>query len=285
MAPRGRAEPEANTEIANLLRSIRDDAGITAAGKAGELIGVSQSTISRWEKGVMVPSPDDAERYARALKAPAAQRRQLIAMARDLHEQHRATAPARVRVSRAASHEKRVLRNEQRAKRISWFHPLLMPGALQTADYIRAVMSSGTLTPAQIEERVSARLQRVQVIRDESRHYTFILTAGSLGWRFGTPDMMVRQIERLIEASQWPNISLGVIHWGTQVTVFPSCGFDLYDDHTAVVGVVGGTAYYNDPKDVKGYVAMFERLKLLAVWGDAARTELRRVADEYRALL
>jgi hypothetical protein len=29
---------------------------------------------------------------------------------------------------------------------------------------------------------------------------------------------------------------------GTKVNVFPPCGFDLDDDHTAVVGVVGRTA-------------------------------------------
>jgi hypothetical protein len=38
------------------------------------------------------------------------------------------------------------------------------------------------------------------------------------------------------------NVKLGLIPWGTKVNVFPPCGFDLDDDHTAVVGVVGRTA-------------------------------------------
>jgi hypothetical protein len=42
--------------------------------------------------------------------------------------------------------------------------------------------------------------------------------------------------------------------------VFPSCGFDLGDDRTAVVGVAGGTAYYNDSNGVAQYVGMFEKL-------------------------
>ena len=57
------------------------------------------------------------------------------------------------------------------------------------------------------------------------------------------------------------NVKLGLIPWGTKVNVFPPCGFDLDDDHTAVIGIVGWTAYYNDSNDVALYVGMFEKLK------------------------
>ncbi len=40
------------------------------------------------------------------------------------------------------------------------------------------------------------------------------------------------------------------------LTASSPCGFDLYEEHTVVVGVIGGSAYYNDPADVAGYVAM-----------------------------
>jgi transcriptional regulator with XRE-family HTH domain len=285
MAPRERSEPAANPEIANLLRRIRDDAGVTSGGRAGQLIGVSQATISRWEKGTLIPSPEDADRYARALGASAASRRELVDMALDLHEQHQATTPpARVALGRSAYHEKRVLRNERRAKRISWFHPLLLPGALQTSAYVRAVMSSGDLSLAEVDERVSTRLKRARVIEATDRQLTFVLTTGALGWRVGNPEVMAQQIEYLIEADRRTNVRLGVIPWGTEVKVFPPCGFDIYDDHTVVVGVVGGAAYYNDPKDVALYVAMFTKLEQLAVWGDDARAELQRIAADYRGL-
>ena len=74
-----------------------------------------------------------------------------------------------------------------------------------------------------------------------------------------------------------------MIPWGVEGHVFPPCGFDLYDEHTAVVGVVGGSAYYNDPADVARYVTMLAALERLASFGDQARTELRRTADAYRA--
>lgn len=284
MAPRGRSKPVANVAIANLLRKIRDDAGLTSAGKAGELISVSQATVSRWESGRQVPSPEDADWYARELHAPADMRRQLVAMVQDLHQQHRAPAPTQVTLAQSAAHERRVLRNEKRALRISWFHPLLLPGTLQTPDYVRAVMSSGTLSPQQIEERITARLERAKMIDETHRQFTFILTNGAPGWRVGSPDVMASQLGHVVQASQRPNVRIGVIPWGTEVDVFPPCGFDIYDNTTVVVGVVGGAEYYNDRKRVALYVQMFNQLEQLAVFGDEARAELRRIADEYRRL-
>lgn len=283
--PRGRSQPVAHSEIAKLLRKIRDDAGVSSGVEAGRLAGFSQAKVSRMEAGRFVPSPEDADRYARALGASAAIRRQLVAMARDFHEQHRALAPARVSLSRsAATHEQRVRRNEARSRNISVFHPLVIPGLLQTEEYIRAVFTSGTLPQPEVDARVAARLARTEILHEPGRQFTFVLTTGALGWHVGSPEVMVRQVEHIAELSRLPHLRVGVIPWGVEATVFPPCGFDLYDEHTAVVGVVGGSAYYNDPADVARYVAMLAALERLAVFGDAARGELRQIADQYRNL-
>jgi len=283
--PRGRSQPVAHSEIAKLLRKIRDDAGVSSGVEAGRLAGFSQAKVSRMEAGRFVPSPQDADRYARALGASAALRRQLVAMAQDLHEQHRALAPARVSLSRsAAAHEQRVRRNEARSTHISVFHPLVIPGLLQTEEYIRAVFTSGTLPQPEVDARVAARLARAEILEEPGHQFTFVLTTGVLGWRVGSPEVMVRQIEHITELSWRPHLRVGVIPWGVEATVFPPCGFDLYDEHTAVVGVIGGSAYYNDPADVARYVAMLAALERLAVFGDAARGALRKIADQYRDL-
>ncbi len=283
--PRGRSQPVAHGEIAKLLRKIRDDAGMTSGTEAGRRAGFSQAKVSRMEAGRLVPSPEDADHYARALGASAAVRHQLVAMARDLHEQHRAAAPARVAVSRsAAAHEQRVRRNEARSTHISVFHPIVIPGLLQTAEYIRAIFASGTLSAAAAQARVAERLLRAHILEEPGRQFTFVLTAGALGWRVGGTEVMARQVEHIAEVSRRPHVRVGVIPWGVEATVFPPCGFDLYDEHTVVVGVIGGSAYYNDPADVARYVAMLSALERLAFFGDEARAELRRIADKYRAL-
>lgn len=283
LSPRGRSKPP-HGSVAELLRKMRDDAGISSGERAGALIGVTQATISRWEQGRQVPSPEDADRYARALRAPVSVRRELVAMARDRHEQYRAAAPARVSVGRSADHEKRVRRNEARAAHISVFHPLVVPGLLQTGDYVRAILISAGLPEVVIEVRVAERLARAEILQSASRQFTFVLASGVLGWCVGSPEVMARQTEHLIEMSQQPNIRIGLIPWGTRATAFPPCGFDVYDQNTVVVGVFGGSTYHNDPADVARLVAMFAALEEMASYGDDARAELRRIAKEYRRL-
>lgn len=279
--PAQRSEPAGNDELSHLFRQIRDDAGITSGIEAGKRAGISQSKVSRMEGGRLVPTTEEARRYAEALGAKPAVIRRLVRVIDDLREQHRATAPARVGISRGTAHEQRVLRNETRARRITVFHPLLIPGGLQSEPYVRAVFSSGNLAPEVVEARTAARLKRAELLDNLHKQFLFITTPGALGWRAGSPQVMAQQIEHLVEVSNRPNVQLGIVPWGTEVTVFPPCGFDLYDERTAVVGVVGGAAYYNDPEDVSKYVTMMSKLRELALFDDQARQLLREFADEY----
>jgi transcriptional regulator with XRE-family HTH domain len=271
-------------ELSRLLARLRDDAGLSgaaAAQRAGD--GFSQSKISRWESGRMTPSLGDVERYARALGASSQVRRRLVALAHDRHDQHRATTPARVGVSRGAAHEQRVLRNESAARQIAVFHPLLIPGALQSEAYVRAVFSSGGLPVDVVEARTAARLRRADLLGDDQRRFTFLLTQGALGWRpAASPEVMAAQLEHLVHVSRRPNVRLGVIPWGAPATVFPPCGFDVYDARTVVVGVVGGAAYYNDPDDVARYLAMLDELEQLAVYDEAMHDLVLGLVAEYR---
>ena len=271
-------------ELSQLLAQLRDDVGLSgadAARRAGD--GFSQSKVSRWESGRLTPSPEDVERYARALGASSRVRRRLVALARDRQDQHRATTPARVGVSRGAAHEQRVLRNESAARHITVFHPLLIPGALQSEPYVRAVFSSGDLPPDVVEARTAARLRRADLLADNERRFTFLLTEGTLGWRpASSPEVMAAQLEHLVDVSGRSNVRLGVIPWGAPASVFPPCGFDVYDSRTVVVGVVGGAAYYNDPDDVARYLAMLDELEQLAVYDEAMRDLLLGLVAEYR---
>jgi hypothetical protein len=234
------------------------------------------------EAGRLVPAPDDARRYAQALGASQATVRRLVRLVDDLREKHRAAVPARVGVSRGAAHEQRVLRNETGAARICVFHPLLIPGALQSEPYIRSVFSSGGLSPDVIESRTAARLRRAELLADPDRSFTFVITHGALGWRpAGPPEIMATQLDHLGVIAARPNVRLGVIPWGAPATVFPPCGFDLYDGRTAVVGVVGGAAYYTDPDDVGRYERMFSELERVAVFDADAGALLDELADRF----
>ena len=263
-----------------LFRRIRDDAGISHGGEAGRRAGVTQATISRWESGKVVPTVEQAERYARALAADPAIARELVELVEDLRTNYQAgkSGPR----SGGVAFQNRVQRLEAAAAAVAVWHPLLIPGALQTEAYARAVFSSGDLPADDVEARTAARLQRATLLGDPSRHYTFITTSGSLGWRAGDPETMARQIDHLADVSQRPNVRLGVIPWGVEATVYPSSGFELYDGRTVAVGSPTGAQFQNDPADVDRYAGMLAALEGLAVFGDAVRELLGRAASGYR---
>lgn len=272
-------------ELSQALARLRDDAGLSgaeAARRAGD--GFSQSKISRWEAGRLVPDPDDIARYARALDAPAELERWLVEKARDLGDQHKAAAPARITLHRAADYQRRVGRIEADAAHVGTFHPTVVPGLLQTSAYLAALFATSGMPPAAADATIAARLERQRLLDDEEHRFTMILPPGALAWRVGSPETMAGQLEHIAEVGRRPNVRIGVIPWGVGATVYPSSGFDLYDERLVIVGTLGGAAHITDPRDVQRYLELFRELAGLARFGAAAREELTLTADRYRSL-
>ena len=75
---------------------------------------------------------------------------------------------------------------------------------------------------------------------------------------------------------------IGIIPWTVEAHVFPGHAFHIYDQRLVIVGTLTATASVRDPRDVAEYGKLFAELARLAGY-DAARGELERIADAYRA--
>jgi transcriptional regulator with XRE-family HTH domain len=273
--------PVSRDHLATVFRQIRRDAGITHGGEAARRAGITQATVSRWERGQTVPTVEQACNYAQALNAQPALTGELVQLITDLRTNYRAGKPGPLP---GASIHQRAQRLDATAQKILVFQTILVPGALQTAGYARAIFSSGDDIPRdELEDYVAARLTRSGLLGDPARHYTFILTEGVLAWCAATTAVMTEQLEHLVDISRRDNISLGLIPWGRPVTVFPPGGFDLYDDRTAVVGFPNGAQFFSDAADVQPYLDMSKALAELAVFHDEARAVLQTAAARYMA--
>jgi hypothetical protein len=202
----------------------------------------------------------------------------LVQLATDLKAQNRRVVGHR----NVPRFQWQINRLEEQSEHVATFQPTIVPGLLQTADYMRAVFSTG-LAGAELEDAVAARLDRQRRLTDPARRFTQIITEGALLWCLGSHEVMAEQMDRIIEVSLLPNVQLGVIPGMTPAQVLPLHGFDVYDERAAIVATIAATALMTDPQDVEAHTKMLEQLSEVAVYGDQARAVLVRLRDGYQA--
>jgi hypothetical protein len=110
------------------------------------------------------------------------------------------------------------------------------------------------------------------------------MTESALDWHVGSPELMAEQMEHLIDASQLPNVRLGIIPARTPARVFAPHGFDMYDLRGVCIGTKTATALTTEASDLADYDALFGELEQMAVYDDDVRALITRVAEEYQAL-
>lgn len=260
------------TELGALLRQLRKTAGLNQVDVCARA-KVSQARLSRIEQGQSLPTEGDVRELAALYRADDAQREQLRLLARDAHagvEDRRFVVQAGVTLGL----QQRWRRMEERAGLVRGYHPGMVLGALQIPAYTAVAMGEPTGSDAVTERQ----LRRRRLLTKPTPRYELIQTEGALRWRVGSAEVVAEQVEAIIEASLRPNVSVGVIPWWREVDVTPACGFDVFDSQV-VVGLEIAAAMI-PLVDTPEFDALFEHLRGLAVWGDEARAELRRIVDE-----
>jgi len=245
---------------------------------------MSQSKVSKIERGFLLPSVEDVTALCRTYKIRGVERRQLLAIAAGLREE----ASARVILSRGvAEMQRRIGQLETSAALVRGFQPVMIDGLLQTEAYMRLVFGipdSRELSSEEVDEAVAARAARQRVLQDESKRFLLIMTEGALRWHAGSPTLMVEQVEAIVAATKLPHVAVGLIPWTTPVRFFPRHGFHIFDEDAVIVGTETATATMTGSADVATYVELFAALEASAAFGDDARDHLARIADDYRRL-
>jgi len=266
--------------ISGTLRELRARSGLSGV-RAAALAGISQSRISRIESGVFVPKDTEIRALCRLYQTSEDVTAGLLEAAADLRIE---AGPARLVIRRGDAHklQERIGRIEAESADIGVFQPALIPGLLQTADYMRAVFSDGgDLTGQDLERSVAARITRSQILGSD-KQFTFIVPEGALRWQATSPAVMAAQLDHLAELAG--RLPVGVIPWTRPVTVFTTTGFSLYDRRTVILGTRSGTSFITDPRDVADYVSLFDTLTSLALFGQEAQSIISGLADAYREL-
>lgn len=279
-------------ELAALISHLRKASGLSGSELARRLgPGFSQSKISRLQAGILTPSPMDAGRIGWELRnvASRAERRRLIELAQDVVQERSGAYRVRVVLSHGSARLQREIGERiERANRLATFHPVLVPGMLQTDGYMRSITASSPapLSPRRVERWLTER-KRQQRSR-MGRPSVQLLTEGALSWGVAGAQVMAEQCEYIAglidTAHGW---EIGVIPRHMQLSrgfpiAHPVNGFELYDTSAVFVGTSLGNALVTDSRAIAEHVDLLARLRALALWGEDARRLLHHLADEYR---
>lgn len=197
--------------LAAELRRLRERTGLTG-DEVAQRLGWSGSKVSRIETHRSGVKAGDLRRLLDLYAVEAAYAEELLALARESRrkgwlESFTANFPSEVAAYISAEAEAASFWN---------WEPQVVPGLLQTTEYARALFSDWmAMFPgpsADLERRVEARLLRQQVLtREDPLQLTAVIDESVLRRQMGSSAIMRGQLERLVEASEQPNIEIRVL--------------------------------------------------------------------------
>lgn len=234
------------------LREERDRAGLTqreVARRMGQ--PKAQGSMSYWERGERMPDQDDVTAYLDALGVTGERREEILSMVTDETD-----SPSWLALSLPEQHAQQaaLLRFERGARIVTHVAPNLVPGPLQTEDYMRRIMESDPdITSDEIETRVAVRIGRRNLITRENPAMLRVLL-GEAALRQGDDlAVMVKQVKYLLEMARYPNVEIRVVPFraGWLGGMF---GLIESDEGTVVhVDAEAPTLFFHEPHDVDRY--------------------------------
>lgn len=175
---------------------------------------------------------------------------------------------------------------EADAVRISVYMPLILPGLLQTHDYVDATLRVGSKSAEWRQRAVEARSRRQEILerKEDSPELVAVLTEASLMFRWGTREQRREQLEHLVKMSHQPNVDLrllrfaGGLHPGMSSLISI---FDFSGDEPSLVYLENDaqTQEVNSNDDVEAYNLIFGRIREAALDAVATAAYLEELAQ------
>ncbi len=269
-------------ELGALLRALRNQQGLTVEQVAASLM-CSPSKVSRMETGHGAATPRDI---------------------RDLCNLYAVTDQAeRDRLMKLAAEGKQqgwwqgydldyfatYVGLEAEAAGIKYYQSAIVPGLMQTSAYARAMHEAGVpkFAPERIDQLIEVRLTRQRLlVHKPPVCLEVILDEAVLHRLVGGAAVMQGQLDRLIELSKEPNVTIRVIPYSAGAHPAMDSTFNILEftgSATSVVYVEGlvGWIYVERPHDVSRYQQVFEHLRTVALSPQDSIELIARVGAEY----
>lgn len=258
------------------LRELRTGAGLTS-GEAARLVGWHQSKVSRIETGASGVKPADVRLLLDAYGVRDARLRELLLVLAGSDEgggrhhwwhAYRGVLPPTYRD---------FISLESQASAMRTLETSVVPGLLQTPEYARAVTRAavGGLdddADERLEALVAVRLARQDVLRaDPPLELSAVLDEAVLRREVGGPEVMARQLRRLVEAARLPQVRLQVLPFAAGEHIGITGPFVIFsfsrtsDLDVVVLDHLTSSLYLERKEDLQAYTEAFNALRIHAL--------------------
>jgi DNA-binding XRE family transcriptional regulator len=267
------------------LRRLRTDLGLSRE-EAAEAIRASEWKIHRLENGqVGFKERDLVDLLARYRVADPDEVEELLAMAREANapgwwQRYTDVLPQWFRA---------YVDLESAAALIRTYEGQLVPGLLQTDDYMRAVIHGAHLDESveEVGRRVRLRMARQTLLtREHAPRLWAVVDEAALRRPVGGREVMRGQVERLIEAAKLPNVTLQVLGFDSgahpgmvgsfSVLRFPDQELPdvVYLEHLT------SASYLSKPEEVDRYLHVMESICVRAAPPERTVELLGKILDD-----
>lgn len=195
--------------VSGELRELRHRYGL-AADEVARALGMSVSKLSRVENGIRRPAPDDVSALLGLYRVPAPRRDELLSLVRD-GEDHNwscyqdGTLPAMW---------DELPRFEKEATAIRTCELTVVPGLLQTSDYVRACISAANeqLSAEETDKRVEHRMTRqANWRRPDGPRMHVIMEENVCRRPVGGVDVMYAQLRHIVQVARQSTLTVQVV--------------------------------------------------------------------------
>lgn len=281
----GSAASRAREALGDALRTARREARITGVALAAQLNqpgqAWSQSKISKIEAGRQMPTETEVRAWADAVGADP---EPLLAIQERASWEYSAFRDAYVQDDGPAALQRAYEAAESAAAKVFNFHPTVIPGLCQTADYAMALLQliGGPVEQGASEDdvarMVAARMRRSAILYEPGRDVTVLVAEAALHPQLGGPDVMRTQLEHLAGLATRAKATIGIVPLN-QFPVLVGHGW-AHRDQVVTIETTAGDLEIADPIEVAQYERRAEALTSVALTGPDAADRCLAIARE-----
>jgi transcriptional regulator with XRE-family HTH domain len=262
--------------LAAELRFLRTSSGLTR-DEVVERTGINVATLYRIEHARVRPQTRTLRTLLDLYGVKEAHRSELAALLRDARQRGWLHAYQSVLPEQYTTY----IGFEGEAHSIWNYESLFVPGLLQTEDYARAVIRGGLPSASrdEVERRVQVRMERQDVLRGGSPLELWgIVDEAALRRQVGSRDVMCSQLRSLLEATEFPHVTLQVIAFAAGAHAGMPGSFALMQFAEAAISDVvyvdsmAGELFLEEESDVRRYKIVFDHLRAVADSPAASRS-------------